>query len=126
MKKFSLIGILLVLQLCSSVYAENQVYDGYWWMSLGHIAKGYFLRGLEVGINDVSHNPDYTGFKEEHYKKSVNELDLFYKDPQNREIRVHVAVFIVLQKLKGASIKKIEKLTERARQKPTKAITASD
>lgn len=126
MKKISVIGILLTLLLCSTVYAENEVHDGQWWMELGHIAKGYFLQGLKVGIKDVSHNPEYADFKEEHFRKSINELDLFYKDPQNSEIRVHVALFIVLKKLHGASIKTIIKLTEQARLKPTKILTSSD
>jgi hypothetical protein len=126
MKKFCIIGVLLPLLLCSTGYAEDEVYDGKWWMALGHIAKVYFLQGLEVGIKDISNNPNYADFKEEHYKKSINELDLFYKDPQNKEIRVHVAVFIVLQKLRGASIKTIIKLTEQARQNPTKILTTSN
>lgn len=131
MKKFPIIGILLTLLLCSSllsssVFAQNEIHDGEWWLTLGPIAKNYFLKGLRVGIDDISHNPDYADFKEEHYKKSINELDLFYKDPQNREIRVHVAFFIVLQKLRGASIETVKKLIERARQNPAKILTTSD
>ncbi len=86
---------------------------------MGHIAKGYFLQGFEVGLKEFSADADYAQLTNKHYTKAIDGLDLYYKNPQNREIRIQVALYIVLHKIKGSSIETITKLTELARKNPT-------
>ncbi len=87
---------------------------------MGHIAKGYFVQGFEFGLKEFSADKDYRSLTDWHYSKAIDGLDIFYKNHSNREIRIHVALYIVLHKIKGPSIEKITKLTELARKNPTK------
>ena len=119
MKKYSIIGLFLILFMSPSANGEHFVHDGNWWRSMGHIAKGYFLQGFETGISASSSDSEYTGLTNEHFSKAMDGLDLFYKDAPNRGIRIHVAIYIVLKKINGASIETITKLTELARNNPT-------
>jgi hypothetical protein len=121
MKKYYQLGVFSILLLSVSlVQAEDVVHDGYWWVSMGHIAKGYFLEGFEVGVNRTSNNSVYSSLKKENYIKTIDGLDLFYKDSQNKSVRIHVAIYIVLRKIQGRSIETIKKLIELARQSPTR------
>jgi hypothetical protein len=117
MRKYTGIFFLLLF-LSSAAHAADVVYDGSWWLSMGHIAKEYFLVGFKVGAKDASKNSTYHDLDEKDFLNTIDGLDLFYKDHQNREVRFHVAVYIVLKKIHGGSIDTIEKLTQKARQNP--------
>lgn len=120
MKKIFLIGVILLSLAPSWASAQDVVHDGNWWISMGHIAKGYFLIGFKVGVKEASNNPDYDGMEKTHNINIMDGLDLFYKAHQNRDIRFHVAVYIVLKEINKASIDTITKLTGLARANPTK------
>ncbi len=120
MKKFFIIGVILFSLAPSLASAQDVVHNGDWWISMGHIAKGYFLIGFKVGIKEASNNPDYAGMEKTHHINIIDGLDLFYKAHQNRDIRFHVAFYIVLKEINKAPIETITKLTELARANPTK------
>lgn len=114
------IAVLLFLLLPAFASAEEVVYDGYYWITMGHIAKGYFLEGFNVGVEEASNNKDYKGLYKRNYMKIVDAMDLFYRGIENRGIHVPVAIYIVLQKIQGRSIETIKKLTKRALKYPTR------
>ena len=80
MLKKLIISCLLLLSISSMAHAEEEVHDGWWWVSKGHIAKGYFLEGLHVGISEASKNEDYKDLRREDYMKVVDAMDLIEEE----------------------------------------------
>ena len=119
MNKYLFTAIFLVLLMSPLSHAGQVVHDGLWWKTMGHIAKDYSLEGFSIGVREAANNKKYKRLEKKSFAKIIDGLDLFYKNPQNIEVRFHVAVFIVLHKIKGASIKKVKQLSELARQNPT-------
>ena len=127
--------ILFVLLLSVTGYSQaNERRDGNWWLKNPRPAKAVyvlgFFDGIQMGERASTYQLDKTSRdKTEQAHKAytdkylahvtdgqlVNGFDDFYKDPQNRAIKVDEAAIVVLRQIAGDPRDVIKALTDTLR-----------
>jgi hypothetical protein len=133
--------LTLLIVLPAGLNAQSKRRDGNWWngttrdekldyiigffdgMDLGHnftiwgVAGSQSDKGSPCLFNALKSYDDYSSkfFTNVTNYQLVDGLDTFYKDYRNRSIRVHDAVWVVVNTIAGTPQEKVDKLIENSR-----------
>jgi hypothetical protein len=125
---------LLVISICASAQANHRR-DGNWWngenqseklnymvgffdgMELGHKFSYWELADTKKTACMLEASKAYNDYSDKFFTHVTNDqladgLDAFYKDYRNRSIRVHDAVWIVVNNIAGTPQEEMDKMIE--------------
>jgi hypothetical protein len=136
MKQLLVFMLLSLFPVC--VHAQNERRDGNWWKDLAPSEKLNYMVGFFDGM-PLGHDFSYWGMTKDSGDKPnacgatavgsfnnmmskyftnvtntqiVDGLDIFYKDYRNRSIKVHDAVWLVVNSISGKPQNELDKMIE--------------
>lgn len=137
-----LIAAMVLLTASQTSGRESHIErDGNWWTGQEDAVKNIYIQGLMAGVElggfisvaSLSNQPEklpcqhaveesWLGYMDKYFDHVTagqieDRLDTFYADHRNGGIKVHLAVWVVVNKMAGTPEQEINAMTEKFRKK---------